>query len=402
LRFTRKLRKIYANIAAARGKTKEERRRIRRDILGKYREDFAHQGCDCTALQVSVAMQDMNFPLEVREARRLIVVLVPEHNAMSGGIYSFFSIAEQMRRLRRVHGFEVVVMTRPNIEQLTYFRNTNFRNAENVYRFAQLQLCTSVEEVYIHLPEYAVDTLSFELGEGDKEFLGGRKVYINILNQNIKMMPERDRMGSVFDITPHVTQSVAHHAYYNQDRADRYGLPTLLLPAYTDLTQYPACGFNEKEKLIIYSLDESPFKDRCLAEISRVLPDFRLVEIKGVTFDSFMDLATRCMFSITFGEGFDGYLAQPIYQGGIGFAIYNDDFFPSERFKEYFNIFSSGGQMVEEICDRIKFLSSNESAYSELNAAFLREYHELYSFDEYVDQIRKLTLRSFEIFPMES
>ena len=149
-----RIRKIYANIAAFRGRTKFERRQIRRRIMGATREDDSVE-THHTFCEVNKLIQQSTFPAEVKLAKRLLVLLVPEHNAMSGGIYSIFSIADQLRRLRRVHGYEVVLMTRPNGEGDTYFRNTNFRNSENVYRFSQLVWCKDVEEIYLQIPEYA-------------------------------------------------------------------------------------------------------------------------------------------------------------------------------------------------------------------------------------------------------
>ena len=108
------------------------------------------------------------------------------------------------------------------------------------------------------------------------------------------------------------------------------------------------------------------------------------------------------MFSISFGEGFDGYLAQPIHQGGLGFTAYNDDFFPSREFKNYSNIFENEDQMVKYICDRIRHLSTDRQAYVRLNEQFREEYRRLYSYDEYVEQIRKLCLKEFELFPRTS
>ena len=398
MRLSLRVRKLYANVAAFKGKNKAERHKIRRKILGGTRDDdtvVTHH----TDVEIFKLTQDRTFPLELTTAKKIIVMVVPEHNAMSGGIYSFFSIVEQMRRLRREHGYHIITVTRPNSIGETYFRNTNFRNSENVYRFSQIPLCLAAEEIYLQVPEYAVASFYEDLSEDEKFYLSGRRVKVNILNQNVQLMPERDQFRSIYSLTSDVTQSVAHHAYFSQAYANRYQLPTLLLPAYTDLSQYPSCGFGQKDKLIIYSLDEARHKAACLEQIKVNFPDFELIEIKGIPFDKFMELATRCTFSITFGEGFDGYLAQPIIQGGIGFAVYNDDFFPSRHFLDYKSIFSSPDEMVSQICEVMKELLADPAAYTALNAAFAAEYDRLYSVNDYVARIRKLTLGQFELFP---
>ena len=369
--LSRRIAKLHANLAAFGGSTKEERHQRRDKILQEYHGKNISEYTDD---QIFAFTQDRTFPVDLYKSEKLMVILVPEHNAMSGGIFSFFSIATQLRRLKPRHGYDIIMMTRPNKCNLTYFRNTNFSNSENVYRFEQILLCQGAKEVYLQIPEYATEDFFDLLSLAELNYLRARMVYINILNQNIKLMPERDKFSKIYQLSKNVTQSVAHHAYFNQHIADKYDLPTLLLPPFTDLSAYPASKDDEKEGFIIYSPDEADYKAACLEKIRAELPEFTLVEIKDITFDKFMDYATRCLFSITFGEGFDGYLAQPIHQGGIGFAVYDERFFPSVQFKKYYNIFSTPTDMMEEICDKIRFLNEDREFYRRLNSEFVAEY----------------------------
>jgi hypothetical protein len=215
-------------------------------------------------------------------------------------------------------------------------------------------------------------------------------------------MPDREKFRDLRRITDSIGQSVAHHAYATQERADRYGLPTLLVPAYTDLTPYAPATFEEKEKLIIYSPDDAPYKDAVLERLQDGLPDYKLLEINGISFDKYMELATRCKFSVSFGEGFDGYVAQPIYQGGIGLAVYTDEFFPSDKFLQFENFFSSEQMMINHIVDTVRGLESDRSRYVNLNAALHAEWEKLYLYSEYLEKLKRLALRRYEIFPSRS
>jgi hypothetical protein len=395
--------KLHANVAAFRGKNKGDRHQIRNRIISKYLKAIADKRGTFTESDVFARVQDCSFPIELFHTKKLMVIFVPEHPTMSGGIYSMFSIAKQMRRLKRYHGFDVIVMTRPNPTGLTYFRNRNFVNSENVYRIEQLLMCQGVEELYIHVPEYAAESFVENLTHSELNYLLTRdKFYVNLLNQNIKLMPEKESFAPLRRICDGMSQSVAHHAYFSQNIADKYDLPTLLLPAFTDLSEYPKTDFTEKEKLIIYSPDDNPHKEACLKRLQHELPEFELREIRDITFDHFMDLATRCMFSITFGEGFDGYLAQPIHQGGLGFAVFNDEFFPAPHFTKYDNIFGSPEEMTDQLPKRIRKLQSDRTAYDRLNAEFCKEYEQLYSFDDYIARIKKLSVRDFDISPEKS
>jgi hypothetical protein len=212
-------------------------------------------------------------------------------------------------------------------------------------------------------------------------------------------MPEKEQLNDLRAFAHELTQSVAHHSYFSQEHADHYDLPTLLLPAYTDLSGYEAIDRSEKEKLIIYSPDQLPHREPVLKLLKERLPDYRLVEIRGITFDRYMELATRCMFSVTFGEGFDGYLAQPTYQGGIGLAVYREEYFPSEKLRELPNIFSSEQDMIENIVARIRSFENDETLYRDTNKSMMDIYHSLYSKDDYMKKVEKLLVRDFDIIP---
>lgn len=345
-------------------------------------------------------MQDITFPRHVEYADALFVVIVPEHNAMSGGIYSFFSIAKAAYSMRHKHHYAVVIMTRPNSFDFTYLRQSNFRNYEDVFRFEQILRCVKAKEIYLQIPEYAAPDFIASLTTEQREYLLSRdRLYVNILNQKCEVMPDKEQFQDLRAFAHELTQSVAHHAYFSQEYADRYDLPTLLLPAYTDLSGYEAIGREEKEKLIIYSPDEAPHRESVLKALREGLPDFELVEIQNITFDRYMELATRCLFSVTFGEGFDGYLAQPIYQGGIGLAVYRDEYFPSEKLRDSPNIFSSEQDMIESIVQRIRLFETDDRLYRETNKSMMAVYNSLYSKSDYLSRIEKLLKRQFDIFP---
>lgn|GEM_PF-1867693 len=347
------------------------------------------------------SVQDQSFPAAVENAENVFVMIIPEHNDMSGGIYSFFSIAKTVYDLRFKHNYSVIIMTRPNRHDVTFVRQRNFRNSEDVFRFEQIVRCAKARNIYLQIPEYAAPDFISSLHPDVLHYLKSReKLYVNILNQKIDIMPESEGFDDLRAIADEVTQSVAHHAYFSQAFADRYNLPTLLLPAYTDLSGYAPLKFSEKEKLIIYSPDDSPWRSAALNILKAELPDYKLVEIRGITFDKFMDLATRCKYSITFGEGFDGYLAQPIHQGGVSFAVYNEEFFPTPDMQDFENIFRSSEDFLDNIVSTIRRLDSSPVAYEEVNLKMIEVYDDLYSKDDYVDRVSRLVQRSFDYYPL--
>ncbi len=345
--------------------------------------------------------QDLMVPMHLLDSRKLAIFVIPEHDAMSGGIYSMFSIAAQARQMRRKHGFDVLMMTRPNRKGETYVRNSAFRNSETVLRFEQLSLFKEVSELQIHIPEYTTIDFVRNIAHDTLQYILLRdSVHINILNQNTRLMPEKDKFRDLRRICDSLGQSVSHHAFFGQEWSDRYQIPTLLLPAYTDLSPYPPLKFEEKEDIIIYSLDEAPYKDEVLNRLKK-MGSYELIEIRGMAFDTYMDLATRCRFSVSFGEGFDGYVAQPMYQGGIGMALYTDEFFPDRSYVNFENFFSSEADMIENIVPTIRKLEKDRKRYVALNAALRAKWDELYDVEDYIARIGKLMQMEYEIYPSE-
>ena len=69
---------------------------------------------------------------------------------------------------------------------------------------------------------------------------------------------------------------------------------------------------SEKEKIIAVSPDAFVFdgvskKDETLKYLKEALPDYEKVIINDLTLEEYKKLISREMFTITFGEGYDGY-----------------------------------------------------------------------------------------------
>jgi len=333
------------------------------------------------------------------KATQLIVMLIPEHNCMSGGIYSMFSIANNSERYTHIHNSNIVLMTRPNIKKETYIRQTNFKNHNIIYRFEQILAFENLDKLIIHIPEESAKTFYSLLSTKVKAHLGQiNHVQINIMNQNIDLMPPKEDYIDLYEITNNITQTVAHHSYCSQEHANKSDLSTLLIPPYTDLSKYPKREFNKKNKMVLYSLDVNEYKDKILNKIREELPEYELLEIKDITFDKYMSLVTDSKFMITFGEGFDGYLAQSMLQGGIGFAVYNEGFFPQEFDNSKPNIFSSYEDMYENIVNRIKLFEKDSAIYKSTNDYFVDLQNKLYNFEDYLNCIKRFYEQDFDYY----
>jgi hypothetical protein len=346
----------------------------------------------------STILQNINFPKEIELCDRVMIILVPFHNTISGGIYSFFSIASHMKKMKRMHGWEVLVMTYPNLSELTYYRNRFISSEIDIFRFSQILRLKNAKELFIFIPELFSGTFLSDMDDMQRNFLKSKQsVYINIMNQNIKLMPKPHLLISLKSTFKKVGQSIAHHSYFNQKIFMRYKMNCHFLPAYTDLSSYKSTSIQKKDKLIIYSPDKSKYKSKIIAALKFNFPDFKFIEIFDMKFDQFMEYSTKCMFSITFGEGFDGYLAQPMQQGSVAFAVYNEEFFPSKIYLKLYNIFESEDAMLKELPVRMKKMLSNKKLYKSTNSKFVCLHKGLYSANEYKEQLNKLSKLDYDL-----
>lgn len=339
----------------------------------------------------AMKLQD-NFFLENREKwvadKSLVVFCVPEKTAISGGILSIFNIAKTSRLFNE----NVVIATVP--AKRTYARNLTFRNDEIVYRFVQfLDIADKLDSLIVHIPEYAVEMFYNNLTQKQRVKLAQVKnLQINIMNQNIDLMPDVSVVNKLREFTNNVTQTIGHHAYATQEICDKYQTPVTLVPAYIDLSTYKPTAWKDKENLIAYSNDENEYKEAVLAKIREELPEYKLIEINKMTFDEYMETITRAKFTITFGEGFDAYLCQPFYVGSIGVGVYNDRFFPSKDWLGLENVFES----YQDLLDNFEnFVKNAEMNITEINRHFLEYNDNLYSWDDYKKRIESFYKKNY-------
>lgn len=290
---------------------------------------------------------------------------IPPKNDINGGIMSIFSICKYSREI--CPDAQCVITTFPS--KVTYERNTFFKNDEKIYRWEQIvNNAKNVKELIIHIPEYFSDKFSTALTNKDFKFLKQiENVQINILNQNIELMPEPEKIKGLYKITNNVTQTIAHDRYATQEVCDKWQIPTHFLSVHIDTSGYRSYAFEEKEKIIVLSPDEAPCKECYRKKLKQELPDFKLITVENMPFDEYMDLIAKAYFTISFGEGFDGYFNQPQAVRGLGMAVYNSDFFPDESWLELKNVYKSPADMENNIVNDIKELSANKELYIFIN-----------------------------------
>ena len=218
------------------------------------------------------------------------------------------------------------------------------------------------------------------------------------MNQNILMMKHPGEIARWFSLTEKVTQTTAHNKYTTQSIADEYALPTHHFSTFVDPRQYHHVPYNKKEDLIVFSPDTTKKKELIVSRLKKDFPKYKFVTIKDMNYEKYKEVISKAKYTVTFGEGFDGYYVEAFFSEGITFAVYNDDFFPNKNFAKFDNTFDSYEMMLENITKAMKKLNEKQ-AYEKTVADNMHEITKLYGYENYKNNVKKFYLGTYTYTP---
>lgn len=341
--------------------------------------------------------QQNNYDLtELKTAKELIIFFVPKIEMITGGILSIYSICKYSREI--CPNAMCLISTPPG--NRTYSHNNYFNNEEKIYRWSQITDNASAEKITVHLPEFLADKFYNSLSLKEKKFLKSTKdLQINILNQNIDLTPEPSKIQNLKKLTANITQTIGHDKCATQEICNKWGIPTHFLSVGIETSIYKILPFESKEKIIVFSPDCCPEKSKIQKKIEKELPDYKIVTVKNMRFQDYMDLIARSYFSVTFGEGFDGYFIIPALVGSIGFAVYNDKFFPDKSWKELPLTYDSFDEMYKKITNDMISLLQNKEEYIKLANTLKEKHDSIYNIDCFKNNLKLFYQGKYSFLP---
>lgn len=298
-----------------------------------------------------------------QSAEKLIVFLVPGADrktgkeTMSGGVISIVSICEESELLFATSSSTEVILCTIN-EDFLLAKYHNFENHSHVFRFEQIvSFFSNLSEIVIHIPEYFSNQFYRTLTDKDYDFFDKIEMtQINILNQNINLMPTPNEIRVYKNIANSISITTAHQKYCTSYYRDYFGVPLHKLSVWISPEKYQFKKKSDKENLLIYSPDSQPEKEKIIKKLSEI-EGLRLQMIKDLTYSQYKEVISNAKWALTFGEGLDGYFIEPIFSGAIGFAVYNEDFFTHD-YKDLKTIYISYDDLFNNIVNDITFLDS--------------------------------------------
>jgi hypothetical protein len=258
--------------------------------------------------------------------KRLIIVLTPGYEHPTGGVLSIAAIYRETKAMRRIHRAKVVLCAVPGDDPL-FFKYSWFKNRNYLLDLNSVLLnCADLDYLLLHIPEYAVNQVLVWLNWASTAYLRNvRQVHLNILLQNIECVrgqnvSELKRFGTV-------TCTTAHEAYTNSATRDALGVSVHRLGVCCGPELYPRSGYLDKQPLLVVSNDPHPMKEQVLRRIAEGCPHLKIRVIQNLSYEAYRKLIRHAKWSLTFGEGLDGYFAEEVWSGGVAFAVFNDRYF---------------------------------------------------------------------------
>ena len=263
-------------------------------------------------------------------SRAIIVFLVPHGEFISGGLLSIYNLYRMSVDMKGMHQASVVMCFTPG-RFTGRWSNAAIDRQVTIcpFRLALLAF-PRAKNILVHVPEYLLESFAEQLGLEKLKELSRQGLRLNILNQNVRMMPSVAVIDEIRKAVPDVTCTCAHPSYSTCTYQKTIGIPVHHLPAWTYPCEPVVSAYEEKENVFLISPDRSEWREPVLKMIRRELPHLHIEIVSNMPFHDYLKLAQRAKFSLTFGEGLDDYFIGVFLRGGIGFAVYNEEFFTDE------------------------------------------------------------------------
>ena len=208
-------------------------------------------------------------------------------------------------------------------------------------------------------------------------------------------MPAPEVIDQLRQLTTHITITTAHSSYTTPALRQLYDAPTHLLTAWFEQQEIKTLPYGDKENIMIVSPDEHPDKGKILTAIRKAFPQLKLIIIENMKYDNFKLLEAKAKWSISFGEGFDGYTIFPVLKGGVSFTVYNEDFF-LPKYQVVPTFYSSYEVLYQNIVADMQRLD-NALAYEAYNSEVRALCQQDHSYEKYLRRVEEFYQEAYTL-----
>lgn len=327
--------------------------------------------------------------------KSLVLFLVPPEEFIGGGIISILNLAKTSREILKNH--TVRVATYPKTK--SYRKISFFPNNEYIYTFDEIvDEFKTLDNLIIHIPEYSTTRVQESLLDYTEYLNRIPNLHLNVLNQNIELMPPPEDFGNLFAFTAQVTQTTAHSKYATQEMANRYSTPIHQFSVDIDSSYYKKVAFKDKEPIIAVSPDEHPAKQEII-DLLKMIPGYEVITIENLTFEDYKSLISRAKYVVTFGEGMDSYFIESTFSDTIAISVFNETFFPDRKYLALDNVYESYESMCANVSSLILSTTNNKASYLAIVKGTSRLLEKIYNRNLYQQNVHNFYKGKFLFTP---
>lgn len=290
-----------------------------------------------------------------------ILFIIPDEGKVSGGLLSIANMYETAKEFFPHFGVFMGIYDDKQKWEEIYGLGTNIEILN--FKFFITHWIKNNSELIINVYEKGVVKFLEKL---KKDNIIGKlsKCTLNILNQNQNFMPDSKDLAPYTKYFKRVTMTLAFKA--NETFSFPYLThPPLHVGAYFKTEETPNPGYGERENLCILSDDENPFKKIIREKLEGV--GIKCFDNYPIPYSDFVNLQKKAKWTISFGEGTDGYSMGQFRNGGIGFGVFQEKFaqayFSKDDLPDF--LFPSYDDMAENIIKVISRYDNPETFESE-------------------------------------
>lgn len=300
----------------------------------------------------------------LKDASQMVIFFNVMRVGVSGGMLSIDRFVEHSKPFAEKENFKVVQSNLP----LTNACITNpfFDYSENPIDFNYIVKYTKPQKLMLNIPECFIPLFLNDISKEQFIWLWSiPTLCINILNQSNELMPDQHYIEELRTICNNkLTITAAHQRYCTEENSKRYNCPIYLLtPFLPDFYRLP---IQNKEKIIVLSPDKNEYRERVVRKIKEELPDYKIITVKKMKLEEYKKLISKALFTITFGEGYDGYFIEPYLSDSIAFSIRNSNFFP-KNFANIPTVYNSWVDLLQNITKDIRKYEKNPDLYIKIS-----------------------------------
>ncbi|WP_395067673.1 rhamnan synthesis F family protein [Paraburkholderia silvatlantica] len=296
----------------------------------------------------------------------IVIFFNVSRDTIGGGMLSINRFVQHSNSLASEYGFNVMMSGIPFDEPEVDY--SKFEQAAPLVHFSRIVENINPDRLILNIPEFYIPVFFAGLTDNYRRWLSSIPyLQINIMDQNHDYFPDRYYIECCRELTDHVTITTAHARYSTQELASSTDCPVLKLTPF--LPEFYRTAFDGKLNIIAVSPDEEGMPEGLskadVLDILRAgLPEYKIEIINNMTLEEYKRLISLARFTITFGEGFDGYYLEPFLSDSNAFAVYNNTFFPQE-FATAPTIYQNWRELAKNIVGDIRRLESDREEYNE-------------------------------------